>query len=212
VEANGITPPESDIPGELAHGREDERTEREERRGLEARASTLLAAGAAVVGLVATAVRDVAVSGPERDRLLSLLVVASLVMVVALGMVARALSLVMTRGGHAADQGVRAHAEADVIAQQNYVDRIRKGNESMLNWLKPATLVFAVSVACFLATLMWAAYASGPPPNTTVMVRSLVGPPGPQGAAGPRGIPGPPGRDANSSPPPWRSPSTYPGP
>jgi hypothetical protein len=164
------------------------------------------------VGLVATAVRDVAVAGAERDRLLSLLVVASLVMVVALGMVARALSLVMTRGGHAADHGVRAHTVADVVAQQNYVDRIRKGNESMLNWLKPATLVFAVSVACFLATLIWAAYASGPQPSTTVVVRSLVGPPGPQGAAGPRGRRGPSGRDAYSGPPPWRGPSSYPGP
>ena len=65
-----LPPRELRLLGELDRRREDERDEREERRGLENRASALLAAGAAVIGLVATAVLDLSVSGSNRVILL----------------------------------------------------------------------------------------------------------------------------------------------
>lgn len=182
-----------DFKEELEHARQDERTEREERRGLEARAGVLLAAGAAIVGLVANAARDVNVTGAERNALLTLILVGSIVMVVALGLVARALSLGMTRGGHSVDGPLRVHDEKDVLDQRAYVKEIRTNNETMIRWLRPATWIFAASVACFLATLIWASYASAPPPKTNVTV-VVEGQPGPAGPRGPRGRQGPRGR------------------
>jgi hypothetical protein len=168
-------------------GREEERAEREERRGLEARAGALLAAGAAVVGLLATALSNVNVPGVERDRILLLFVTGTAIMLGALALVAVALNRGMTR---------RVEGEPHLA----YAGRIRHNNETMVKLLGPATLIFAVSVATFLAALIWAAYASSPPRKAavTVVVKSEPGrvgprgPHGPKGARGPQGPPGPP--------------------
>jgi hypothetical protein len=159
---------------ELEHGREDERAERDERRGIEARASALLAAGAAVVGLVATAFRDLNVEGAERDRLLVLIAVASFVMVIALVLAARALSLGLTTGGHGAEEIRRRHTEEDVQAQFDYVGKIRNNNKRMLKALRPAAWFFAASVTLFLANIIWAGWASAPPPKTPVVMKNTT--------------------------------------
>jgi hypothetical protein len=86
-----------------------------------------------------------------------------------------------------------------------YVDQIRKNNEKVLTWwLIPATWVFAVAIACFLAALIWAAYAKGPPPTpqtreVRVVVKYARGPRGARGSRGPQGPEGPPG-DATARP------------
>jgi hypothetical protein len=177
VADSGDTLPPQQQVDDSKRDREQEGNEREERRGLEARAGALLAAGAAVVGLVATAVGNLNLRGPERDNLLDLVVAGSAVMLVALVMVARALSLGMTSLG----PGEQLPA---------YVERICRNNQKMVWWLRLATWVFASSVAIFLAVVIWAAYASAPPPKTTmtVVVRGERGPAGPHGNRGPWGF------------------------
>jgi hypothetical protein len=168
-------------PQQLADeaGLEEERAEREERRGLEARAGALLAAGAAVIGLLATGLSGVNVRGWEREVVLGLFGLGTAVMLYALMGVARALNLGMIRR----EKGEERH---------NYADRIRTNNEKMVNILGPATLVFASSVAFFLAALLWAAWASSPSSSATVKVvvkseRGRTGARGPRGTTGPRG-------------------------
>jgi hypothetical protein len=185
-----MTPDVAAIMSELEHGRQDERTERDERRGLEARASALLAAGAAVIGLVATALRDINVTGAERDRLLTTVAVATLIMAVAIGLTAWALTRRQISGGHR-DQGEdRAHTWEDVQNQWKYVETIREKNRDMLRWLKRGTWAFGVALAFFLATVLWAAWAAAPssPTPITVHVSAPAGPPGPQGPRGYRGL------------------------
>jgi hypothetical protein len=173
-----------------AAGREEESLEREERRGLEARGGVLLAAGAATVGLVATAAREAHVGGWERDLLLALVVAGSLVMLAAFWMIAQALSL--GRTNRRADETRLAYAA-----------RIRAKNYEIVKHLGRATWVFAGAIACFLVALILAAVSASLPssqPPVTVIVKSLQGekgqrgPRGPRGAKGTRGLEGPPGR------------------
>jgi hypothetical protein len=173
-----------------AAGREEESLEREERRGLEARGGVLLAAGAATVGLVATAAREAHVSGWERDLLLGLVVGGSLIMLGAFWMIADALNRGRTN-------------RWDDETRLAYAARIRKYNYALVERLGRATTVFALAVACFLVALILAALSASPPPSqpsVTVVVKSLQGergqrgPPGPQGSKGVRGARGPKGR------------------
>jgi hypothetical protein len=188
--------PEEQLLAELEHGRQDERNERDERRGLEARASALLAAGVAVIGLVANALRDINVQGAERDALLGLAAGASLAMAIAIALLARALTRRKVAGGHVYSTTQPSHLPQDVIAQGELVNKIRKKNNKMLDRLKPATWVFAGSVAGFIAVLIWAAFASKPsaPPPRPIINVVVQSPPGPHGAQGPRGPRGPQGR------------------
>jgi hypothetical protein len=164
-----------------AAGREEESLEREERRGLEARGGVLLGAGAAAVGLVATAARETHVHGWERDLVLGFVVAGSLVMLVAFWMIARALSLGRTN---------RRHDETRL----GYAARIRENNYKIVRQLGRATWVFAASIAFFLVALILAAILASPPPSqspVTVIVKSLQGE---KGLSGPRGPGGPRGR------------------
>jgi hypothetical protein len=161
----------------LARGRslEEERIEREERRGPEARGGALLAAGAAVVGLVATAIRDLNVSPAEKADLLILADVATGLTAVSLSIVAMAL--------------VRGRIPRGAKSPKEYATDIRKHNERIVLPIRVATVLFALGVVFFLAAIIWSAYATGPPPvqMNTVVVKSERGPRGRRGARGPRG-------------------------
>jgi len=170
---------------------EEERAEREERRGLEARAGALLAAGAGVVGLLATALAVVHVGGWERNAILGVFVVGTAIMLDSLRRVAKALSLGLLRRTRGEDRGI-------------YAGKIRSNNEKMVEAIGPATRIFAVAVAIYLGALLWAAWASQPSTqgSDSVTVKSLrgekgeagkPGPEGPHGREGPRGPEGRPG-------------------
>jgi hypothetical protein len=180
--------------------RERERTEREERRGLEARAGVLLAASVAIVGLVATFARELNVSGAQRDALLSFVGVASLPMAGALGYLVRALKL---------GEIPRLTGEGPGV----YADRVQETNEQVVDLLRTATKYFAASVGLFLVALIWAAWAVGPPTgknvtitkkitkDVTVKVKSEPGIRGPRGFKGNGGRQGPPGPRGPEGPP-----------
>ncbi len=176
---------------------EEERAEREERRGLESRAGALLAAGAGVVGLLATALALVDVGGSERDGILIVFAIGTAVMAWSLFRVAQALSLGLLRRAVGEDRGV-------------YAGKIRDNNEKMVKKLQPATRVFAGSVCLFLAALLWAAWASRPPSQSagrvSVTVKSLQGERGARGDPGPRGPRGPKGERGGEGRTPWPPP------
>jgi hypothetical protein len=170
--------------------RDEERVEREERRGLEARGGAVLAAGATAVGLVATAIRELRVTGAERDSLLALVAVGSGVMAVALALA----TVGLVKG--------KIPREPDE-PPGTYAKRVRKNNEEVVGWLRWATGVFVAAVLCLLGALIWAAWASAPSPTpptpkereepVTVTVKSLKGERGergPRGYTGPKGVPG----------------------
>jgi hypothetical protein len=187
VAGNGESLPPQD-PAEAA-ALEEERAEREERRGLEARAGALLAAGAGVVGLLATALAVVNVAGSERDGILGVFVLGTAVMTVSLAWVAKALTLGLLRREKGEDRGL-------------YAGKIRDNNERMVKALQPATRIFAASVAIFLAALLWAAWASHPAAQDPdrVTVKSLQGEKGEAGPEGPRGHRGERGPEGHT---PW---------
>jgi hypothetical protein len=170
-----------------AAGREEESLEREERRGLEARGGVLLGSGAAAVGLVATAARELHVHGLERDVIEGLVVGGSVVMLVAFGMIADALNL------------GRTERKGDET-RLTYAAQIRDKNSIIVRRLGRATWVFAGSIALFLIALILAALSASTPPTTPqvpVVVKSLQGEkgePGKPGPEGPRGPEGPPGK------------------
>jgi hypothetical protein len=167
---------------------EEERIEREERRGLEARGGALLAAGAAVVGLVATAIRDLNVSSAEKAHLLILADVATGLTAVSLLIVAVALA------GGRIPRGAKSPKE--------YAADIREHNESIVGPIRVATVLFAFGVGLFLAAIIWSAYATGPSPvqMNTVVVKSERGSRGRRGASGPRGRAGERGREGPPGP------------
>jgi hypothetical protein len=189
VTGGGGSFPLQDLVEQLAL--EEERAEREERRGLEARAGALLAAGAGVVGLLATALAVVNVGGWERDAILGVFVVGTAIMLDSLRRVAKALSLGLLRRAQNEDRGI-------------YADKIRSNNEIMVEAIGPATRIFAASVAIFLVALLWAAWASRPSTqgSDSVTVKSLQGEAGKPGPEGPRGREGPRGPEGRPGPPP----------
>src|SRR5258708_779956 len=171
-------------------GREEESLEREERRGLEARGGVLLASGATAVGLIATATRESNTHGFERSLLLALVVLGSVVMACALGLIARA----MVRG---------ITSKRPEETRFVYIDRIRGNNLAMVKRLGRGTWVFAGSIFVFLLSLILAAFFSKAPSSRTTPVKVTVttrslqgekGEPGPAGPEGPRGPEGPPGK------------------
>ena len=185
---NGNAPDEQ-LLRELDRRREDERDEREERRGLENRASALLAAGAAVIGLVATSVKDLGVTGSQRDALLGGVGLASVVMVISFGFVVKSLT-----GRPVRPERIDASPRSELDAVKQRVDKIRANNIEMLGQLRTGTLVFGVSVALFTGIVFWAAIAA----KTTaarqpIVVRVVHGPRGPRGERGVRGPRGPRG-------------------
>jgi hypothetical protein len=131
---------------------EAERAEREERRGLEARGGVLLAAGAGIVGLLATALPNANVTGSERDAVLITFAFGVSVMLASLLIVA-----VVMSWGALKLKGIRAAPPEEAAG------KIRESNEDLVRGLGIATVTFAVAIAVFLVALVWAAFASAPP-------------------------------------------------
>lgn len=151
--------------GALGRAREDVRNEREERRGLENRASALLVAGVFVIGLVAQGLSGVNVGGTTRDWLTAGLAVSSAVMVVAIGLLVRALTPKPTPPLHD-DARTAPSLDKQLEAERNAATTISTNNRRTLDcWLRPATITFGASIAGFLIVVVLAAFASSPPPQ-----------------------------------------------
>jgi hypothetical protein len=193
------TPPPANLDlilTELGHAREDERSEREERRGLETRASALLAAGAALIGLVATAVHSFNLRRPDRVGLEIGLAIAGAAMLAALILILRVLNVPPVDPGSIVDRYRGPRTGGDIIDQAGIAERIRQTNLTRLKRLKWAARIFAFSVLVFVLALAFAALRelSAPRSTVTVVVHNIPGkqgPPGPRGLRGPRGRPDP---------------------
>lgn len=147
---------ESDRHATLEALLQEERTERDERRGLETRATTLLAASIAAVGFVVNATSSAELQDLTEGEILSGAVIATLLVVTfgsAIYRLQRALRVKSVKAG------VRPGTEAPLVDRikfhQDKVKRIETQNLELLDRLEASINALALGLVVLAAGLVW---------------------------------------------------------
>jgi hypothetical protein len=144
------------------HGEPDwyqrEEDERNERRGLEQRAATLIAALLFTIGLVATGARDLAGSGQAARILLT---IAMGVLALAVLLLAAALTR-RTSDNNRVWNLPKRHRKVIYQPSEDRVTKIIEGNITILLTARLATSLLAVGVVVVMAALIVSFYDPGP--------------------------------------------------
>jgi Collagen triple helix repeat (20 copies) len=189
--ATAVKPPTISQVRQLDRLASAEEREREERRGLETRATTLIAASVVALGLIANAATQVSIRATFAET--GLLILSGVLIVGAL--------VVWIVGFH---PFLRARSDSPDIAalgeetplqaieaQRNFVTKLQKGNRRKLIYLHAGSQAFAFALGLLALSLVFLSTDShGIAPVKSPVPSYDPDPPGPRGA---QGQPGPPG-------------------
>jgi hypothetical protein len=191
---------------ELGYLLDQEKEERAERRGLEQRAGTLIAALLVAFPVAATVAKEAKVSDGLQAVGLILLAGALLGAVVQASLVTAALSAPKRAPNVIRDARDRVrtalaegHVDGAIQAQTTIVTTMRTDNGNMVRDVRDATkLLPATLLGVLIGLALIIAGSDGPKPGPP----GPRGTPGPPGKSGPRGAPGPRGPRGRVAPNP----------